>query len=122
MTINPPYQTDERYSRRLPVLAEAQNWRCCYCGQRCVGQANEYNAPTTEHVIPLIRGGLRIWQNEVMACAHCNRSRGAINAHHFAKKVRKLGRKKACKWARDLRTRTRLAHELAEASEVVAAP
>lgn len=106
----PPYADDERYGRRLPILAEAQNWRCCYCGQRCVGVGSAYNAPSTEHVTPLVRGGLRTWKNEVMACSLCNRSRGSLNAMGFYRKVQKNGRRRACNWAKRRRETKRLAY------------
>lgn len=51
-------------------LAEAQNWRCCYCGRRC-----EPHECSVEHVIPLSRGGTNRWLNQAMACKPCNQSR-----------------------------------------------
>lgn len=40
---------------------------CLYCGQ-------QFARPqlTRDHVIPLSRGGLDIWENVVSACFHCN--------------------------------------------------
>jgi len=63
-----------RNSRRRRVmrirLAEAQNWRCCYCGERL-----EIEQTTTEHVIPLSEWGDDCWDNMVMACSPCNFNR-----------------------------------------------
>lgn len=40
---------------------------CLYCGQ-------QYSRPvlTRDHVMPLSKGGLDVWENVVTACFHCN--------------------------------------------------
>jgi len=40
---------------------------CLYCGQ-------QFNRPqlTRDHVMPLSKGGLDVWENVVSACFHCN--------------------------------------------------
>lgn len=48
-------------------LAEAQNWRCCYCGCEC-----GHETATIEHVIPLADGGEDRWMNLAMCCSPCN--------------------------------------------------
>ena|ERR1700761_1955247 len=63
-------------------LAEAQNWRCCYCGLRL--EKVHPNRATIEHVIPLSRGGPDKAENMVIACRRCNGRRGnAMMAIHF---------------------------------------
>lgn len=52
-------------------LAEAQNWRCCYCGGEC-----DFLSATIEHVQPLAFGGRDDWFNLAMACKGCNEMRG----------------------------------------------
>lgn len=73
-------------------LAEAQNWRCCYCGERVEAEPGDgtywsetladWIAPpvmrwaTIDHVIELSKGGTDTWENLVMACYDCNDQRG----------------------------------------------
>ncbi len=52
-------------------LAEAQNWRCCYCGCRL-----EPETATIEHVKPRALGGSNTWENCAAACDPCNSKRG----------------------------------------------
>ncbi len=64
-------------------LAEAQNWRCCYCGIRMEGFGDDLNAPTFEHVIPLRDGGSnRHSENIVIACRTCNGTRANKEMGH----------------------------------------
>lgn len=67
--------------KKLRVLrervAEAQNWRCCYCGERS-------DALTLEHVVPLGSGGSNDWDNCVAACLDCNNRRDKMDAYQFA--------------------------------------
>jgi len=44
---------------------------CLYCGQ-------QFSRPhlTRDHVLPLSRGGLDVWENVVTACFHCNSRKG----------------------------------------------
>lgn len=58
-------------------LAEAQNWRCCYCGVRMMGVTNDDPTfATFEHVVPRSRGGTNLMANLVVACRQCNHERG----------------------------------------------
>lgn len=81
------------------LLAEAQNWRCAYCGCHCHDTGNSWSAPSREHVVPVVAGGLHVWENEVMACRLCNNGRGAMWARRYLEKVQRVGRWKAFKWA-----------------------
>jgi hypothetical protein len=58
------------------TLAEAQNWRCCWCGIRMEGNGIDWDAPTFEHVVPRSKGGLDELDNLVIACRQCNGLRG----------------------------------------------
>jgi hypothetical protein len=61
-------------------LAEAQNWRCCWCGVSCVQDPSDGPTgvlATIEHVIPRGHGGTDCWFNLVMACYNCNHARGS---------------------------------------------
>ena len=57
-------------------LAEAQNWKCCWCGCECVAESNYQNSATIEHVVPRSLGGSDDWENLAMACNKCNHRRG----------------------------------------------
>lgn len=62
--------------RRRVALAEAQNWRCAYCGGVMEMDAHGPALATIEHLI-LRRGKTRRWRdNCVSACWGCNSARG----------------------------------------------
>ena len=59
-----------------PALSNAalfarDRYLCLYCGRRCTrGEL------TRDHVVPLSRGGVDIWENVVSACLACNLKKG----------------------------------------------
>ena len=55
-------------------LAEAQNWRCCYCGER---MEDGTHAPTLEHIVPLSIGGPDDERNLAVAGRSCNEARSS---------------------------------------------
>lgn len=59
-------------------LAEAQNWKCCWCGKACTPQRYKSNSATIEHVQPQSEGGSNDWNNLAMACYSCNNNRGTL--------------------------------------------
>jgi 5-methylcytosine-specific restriction endonuclease McrA len=61
-------------------MAEAQNWRCCYCGYRMEGSGSESNAPSFEHVTPIVLGGMDDDDNIAIACRGCNERRGGAHS------------------------------------------
>lgn len=87
------------YTRLRIALAEAQNWRCCYCGcemfaglpfetiedasrkfglqlySKASHRALTYRKATTEHLVRQIDGGGGNLDNLVSACGWCNPSR-----------------------------------------------
>lgn len=66
-----------RRRKRLTTLAEAQNWRCCYCGcrmQRSTGLDEPQDA-TIEHILCRCHGGTDDPDNLVVACRICNGAR-----------------------------------------------
>lgn len=73
----------------LWALAEAQNWRCCYCGVHMTadGPTSYHRHATLEHVIPLARGGSDHPDNMVAACFWCNQERGHVPIHLYLKTV-----------------------------------
>lgn len=64
-------------------LAEAQNWKCCWCGCECIEQANKPHSATIEHVLPRSLGGENTWENYAMACGNCNHRRGNMSVEDF---------------------------------------
>lgn len=70
-------------------IAEAQNYRCCYCGhpmlrhQHIDGKSTPRNAMTKDHVEPRAYGGETNTNNLVAACCQCNCLRGEIEAVAF---------------------------------------
>lgn len=56
--------------------AEAQNWKCCYCGCNMSTEAGKKHSATLEHVLPVSKGGTDDPSNLVAACSHCNGKRG----------------------------------------------
>jgi HNH endonuclease len=63
------------------LLCEAQNWRCCYCGEDMTdppaegGRGHRLTDASVEHFIPRTRGCPDAWWNCVAACVRCNSSR-----------------------------------------------
>ena len=64
-------------------LAEAQNWKCCWCGCVMTEQRKRWNSSTTEHVHPKSQGGLDESDNFAVACNRCNNKRGNMDADAF---------------------------------------
>lgn len=86
-----------RHFPKRTALAEAQNWRCCYCGT-CVDDDLPEQHPeraTIDHVEPLAHSGPRRWSNEAIACYLCNTGRGRMNAFVYFELVQTSGRGKA---------------------------
>ena len=52
-------------------LFARDRYRCQYCGRLGI-ELRPREALTRDHVIPLSRGGLNVWQNVVTACSPCN--------------------------------------------------
>ncbi len=52
-------------------LFARDHYRCQYCGRES-GALKLREALTRDHVIPLSRGGLNVWENVVTACSSCN--------------------------------------------------
>lgn len=59
--------------------AEAQNWRCCYCGVHMTLVSNDSKSVTLEHIVPTSKGGDDTYNNCVAACYECNAKRGTAD-------------------------------------------
>jgi hypothetical protein len=96
-------------------LAEAQSWKCCWCGTKCIPESGKKHSATIEHVQPRSQGGADEWENFAMACSDCNQRRGVLSvedmmAGNFYKRKsqRKSGGGK-CHLAKRIRTGLKLA-------------
>lgn len=76
----PGYRKSLSPSKARRLLAEAQNWRCCWCGE--VMEYRRRDEPirpmtvTIEHVTPRSQGGGKYdWFNVAAAHRICNSSR-----------------------------------------------
>jgi hypothetical protein len=58
---------------RLALILERDGSHCVWCRR---GVDTDLVRATTEHVVPKVKGGPSWIENEVAACARCNRSRG----------------------------------------------
>ena len=63
-------QPDRR--ERLLAVVERDGLRCVWCRRLCTGAV----CPTTDHLVPKVKGGPSWLENEVLACGRCNRHRG----------------------------------------------
>lgn len=72
----------------LPLSGE-QNHRCCYCQHTMVKEPHLSGIPlgpnhmTRDHVVPASYGGIRKYDNIVIACHQCNNLRGHLDAFAF---------------------------------------
>jgi 5-methylcytosine-specific restriction endonuclease McrA len=57
---------------RLRAAVERDGPSCIWCGREFAGLVT----PTTEHVVPRVKGGPSWLENEVAACRRCNAARG----------------------------------------------
>ena len=70
------------------MLERDGNW-CVWCRRRFDGRLI---VPTTEHVVPRVKGGPSWIENEVAACSRCNSERGHRTPAEYALECRGLGR------------------------------
>ncbi len=57
---------------RLAVILARDGNHCLWCGRNFT----ELIRPTTDHLVPRVKGGPSWLENEVAACSRCNGSRG----------------------------------------------
>jgi hypothetical protein len=92
---------------RLTAILERDGPTCIWCG-RSFGPLIR---PTTEHVVPRVKGGPSWLENEVAACGRCNRERGHRTPVEWLEQCEHRG------WAPD---GDRLARVLAALEEAIA--
>ena len=71
-------------------LAEAQNWRCCWCGCVMTEIPNKENSFTFEHLLPKSKGGSNKRKNLVISCHECNHRRKDTRLSVFYKMCNKV--------------------------------
>jgi hypothetical protein len=93
---------------RLTEILVRDGASCVWCGRAFT----RLIAPTTEHVVPRVKGGPSRLENEVAACSRCNAERGHRNPVEWLEECIRRG------WdpdeARLHRSLTRLADAIAQ--------
>ena len=86
-------------------LAEAQNWKCCFCGVEMVEYPNQSNSATIEHVTPASKGGENSADNYAISCNRCNSNRGDLDWKIFMERKHEVIQKEKSKRQRDMEKR-----------------
>lgn len=68
--MQPPPRSDRATRLRVALVRDGDT--CAWCGR----PFGELVVPTTEHLVPRVKGGPSWLENEVAACRRCNRERG----------------------------------------------
>jgi hypothetical protein len=74
-------------TERLARILDRDGPTCVWCGRRLEGLVR----PTTEHVVPRIKGGPSWLENEVAACRRCNGQRGHASLAEWAEECERRG-------------------------------
>lgn len=72
---------------RLQAAIDRDGPTCVWCARRF----GDLVVPTTEHLVPRVKGGPSWLENEVAACRRCNRERGHQSVTQFAEECRRRG-------------------------------
>jgi hypothetical protein len=79
-------------AERLREARRRDGDSCIWCGQAFTDRLR----PTTEHVVPRVKGGPSWLENEVAACRRCNGERGHRGAVEWLEECERRG------WAPDV--------------------
>ncbi|MGY1830341.1 HNH endonuclease [Geodermatophilus sp. SYSU D01180] len=93
---------------RLDAAVERDGPTCIWCGRALTGHVT----PTTEHVVPRVKGGPSWLENEVAACRRCNGERGHTAPVEWLEECLRRG------WPADEQRLARVLTGLAEAIAV----
>jgi HNH endonuclease len=74
---------------RLDLVLDRDGARCVWCGRTF---DDVLVTPTTEHVVPRVKGGPSWIENEVAACHRCNSERGHRTPAEYVVVCRDAGR------------------------------
>jgi hypothetical protein len=94
--------------QRLATAVERDGPACIWCGREFGGLV----PPTTEHVVPRVKGGPSWLENEVAACRRCNSARGHTGPVEWLEECLRRG------WAPDEERLARVLDSLAGAIAV----
>ena len=72
---------------RLRAALDRDGATCVWCGRPFTGQVR----PTTDHVVPRVKGGPSWPENEVAACRRCNSDRGPRGPVEWLEECRRRG-------------------------------
>jgi hypothetical protein len=72
---------------RLQAAIERDGPTCVWCAR----PFGNLVVPTTEHLVPRVKGGPSWLENEVAACRRCNRERAHQSLSQFAEECRRRG-------------------------------
>ncbi|MCW2537371.1 MAG: putative Restriction endonuclease, partial [Modestobacter sp.] len=100
-----PAQRAPDRATRLALAVERDGPTCIWCGRELTGLVH----PTTEHVVPRVKGGPSWPENEVAACRRCNAARGHTSPVQWLAECRGRG------WTPDETRLTRALESLAAA-------
>ena len=73
--------------QRLEVVLERDGSSCVWCGRAFTHRV----APTTDHLVPRVKGGPSWVENEVAACRRCNGERGHRGAAEWLEECGRRG-------------------------------
>ena len=74
-------------AQRLLVVLERDGPTCVWCGRTFVDRV----LPTTDHLVPRVKGGPSWLENEVTACRRCNGERGHRGAAEWLEECGRRG-------------------------------
>jgi 5-methylcytosine-specific restriction endonuclease McrA len=83
--MEPAIQTSR--TDRLAAALVRDGATCVWCGRRF----GDLVRPTTEHLVPRVKGGPSWPENEVAACRRCNSERGHQALAQWAEECRRRG-------------------------------
>jgi HNH endonuclease len=72
---------------RLLAAVERNGMRCVWCRRACACAVR----PTTDHLVPKVKGGPSWSENEVVACGRCNRQRGHLSPVDWLEECERRG-------------------------------
>ncbi len=72
---------------RLNTALERDGATCVWCSRPFA----DLVLPTTEHLVPRVKGGPSWLENEVAACRRCNRERGHLSPAAWLEECRRRG-------------------------------
>ncbi len=74
-------------AERLAAAVASDGGRCVWCAAPFEG----LRGPTTEHLVPRVKGGPSWAENELAACRRCNRQRGHASPVDWLRECRARG-------------------------------